>query len=102
MYRPFRQHYAPKVDMKQATSQEGDVLIPSQCRAARALVEITREELAAAAKVAVRTIADFETGKRQPIVATRQAMRAALEAAGVAFVAPNGEGPGVRLRRRQT
>lgn len=74
-------------------------LTPAQCRAARALIEWSREELAAAASVAVRTISDFEAGRREPIRATMAAMRGALEAAGVIFVDENGEGPGVRLRK---
>ncbi|WP_018389185.1 DNA-binding transcriptional regulator [Ancylobacter sp. FA202] len=75
-------------------------LTPAQCRAARALIEWSREELAASAGVAVRTISDFEAGRREPIKATMAAMRGALEAAGVIFVDENGEGPGVRLRKR--
>jgi len=74
-------------------------LTPSQCRAARALVEISREDLASAASVAVRTISDFEAGRRDPIASTRSAIRAALEAAGVEFIAENGGGAGVRLRK---
>jgi DNA-binding XRE family transcriptional regulator len=75
------------------------MLDAAQCRAARAMVEMSRDSLAAAAKVASRTIADFEAGKREPIHATKAAIRAALEAAGVEFIAENGGGPGVRLRK---
>jgi len=62
------------------------------------MVEMPRERLASAAHVAVRTIADFESGRRDPIHATKSAIRAALEAAGVEFIPENGGGPGVRLR----
>jgi hypothetical protein len=75
------------------------VITPAQCRAARALIEWSREDLAAAAKVAARTVVDFERGARNPIHSTMAAIRAALEAAGVIFVEENGEGPGVRLRK---
>lgn len=75
------------------------MLDAAQCRAARAMVEMSRDSLAASAKVASRTIADFEAGKREPIHATKAAIRAALEAAGVEFIAENGGGPGVRLRK---
>ncbi|TNC74152.1 helix-turn-helix domain-containing protein [Rubellimicrobium roseum] len=64
-----------------------------QATAARAALGITREELAAAAKVGVRTITDFERGAREPIAATRGALQAVLEARGVEFL-PDG---GVRV-----
>jgi len=75
------------------------MITSAQCRAGRALVDISREALAVAAQVAVRTIADFESGRRAPISATLGAIRRALEAAGVEFVPENGGGPGVRLRK---
>ena len=72
----------------------------SQCRAARALLAWTQDELSSRSAVAKKTIADFETGKRKPYDRTLVDIRAALEAGGVAFVDPNGMGPGVRLRDR--
>lgn len=75
------------------------MLTAAQCRAARALVEMPREKLAEEAGVAVRTISDFEAGRREPIRATQASMRAALEAAGVEFIPENGGGAGVRLRK---
>ena len=72
---------------------------PSQCRAARALLNWSQEQLEAAAKVARKTIADFEREARQPHRRTIDALRAALEAAGVEFIEENGGGPGVRLQR---
>jgi predicted transcriptional regulator len=74
-------------------------LSPAQCRAARALVEVSRERLAQEARVAIRTIADFEAGRRKPIHATMEAIQRALESAGVDFIAENGGGAGVRLRK---
>ncbi|RTL97430.1 XRE family transcriptional regulator [Ancylobacter aquaticus] len=74
-------------------------LTSAQCRAARALIDWSREQLAASAGVAVRTISDFEAGRREPINATMAAMRSALEVAGVEFIAENGGGAGVRLRK---
>lgn len=74
-------------------------MTPSQCRAARALVAISQDQLAEASGVAKRTIASFEKEDRQPYPRTIDALRSALEAAGVIFVAENGEGPGVRLRK---
>lgn len=60
---------------------------------------MSREALSSIAKVAVRTIADFESGKRQPIPATLAALQQALETSGVIFTPENGDGPGVKLRK---
>jgi len=67
-----------------------------QCKMARAAVGIGVRELAAAAKVSPDTVARLERGEslRERTV---DAIRAALEAAGVEFT--NGEQPGVRLRK---
>lgn len=75
------------------------MIIPAQSKAARALIDWSREDLAGASKVSVRTVVDFERGARQPIPATLAAIRAALETAGVEFIAENGGGAGVRLRK---
>ena len=74
-------------------------LTPAQCRAARGLIGITQDDLAAASGVSKRTIASFETSERQAISANIAAIRTALEAAGVEFIPENGGGAGVRLRR---
>jgi DNA-binding XRE family transcriptional regulator len=74
------------------------MLTPAQCRAARALLDWSRETLAESSKVGLRTVVDFERGARDPRVLTKEALCRALEAAGVIFIAENGEGPGVRLR----
>ena len=72
-----------------------------QVKAARALLAWSQDDLSKASGVSVPTIArleaaDGEVGGR---AATGDAIRAALEAAGVIFVSENGEGPGVRLRK---
>ncbi|MBN8903843.1 MAG: helix-turn-helix transcriptional regulator [Rhodospirillales bacterium] len=69
-----------------------------QIRAARAILDWTREELSRAASVPVRTLARVEADETSPRAATASAIRAALEAAGVEFIAENGGGPGVRLK----
>ncbi len=74
-----------------------------QVKAARALLAWSQSDLAAASGVSEPTIkrleaADGELGGRGD---TAAAIRTALEAAGVIFVAENGEGPGVRLKRRR-
>ena len=72
-------------------------MTPAQCRAARALVSMSQEDLASSSEVAKATIAAFELGQRQPYPRTVAAIRAALEAAGVEFIPENGGGAGVRL-----
>jgi len=78
------------------------VITAEQCLGARAMLRLTREQLAETSEVAVATIADFETGRRQPHVRTNKALRDALEVAGAIFVDENGEGPGVRLRKDES
>lgn len=75
-------------------------ITPAQCRAARAIIWWSQDQLAAASKVAKATIANFEAERRAPYDRTLADLRAALEAAGVEFIAENGGGAGVRLRRR--
>jgi len=65
------------------------------CRAARALLGWSQEDLEKAARVAKKTIADFEREARLPLPRTLAAMKDAQEAAGVEFT--NGNAPGVRL-----
>lgn len=74
-------------------------MTPGQCRAARAILGISQEAAAQAAGVGVQTLIAFESGKRQPYARTLDAMRSALEAAGVVFLQENGNGPGVALRK---
>jgi transcriptional regulator with XRE-family HTH domain len=74
-------------------------MTPAQCRAARALVEMTQPDLAKASGFGLSTVVDFEKGRRAVSAGALAAFRAALEAAGVVFVEENGEGAGVRLRK---
>jgi len=62
------------------------------------LVNWSQNDLEAAAKVAKKTITDFERGSRHPYPRTIAALQDALEGAGVEFIDPNGGGPGVRLK----
>lgn len=75
-------------------------ILPEQCRAARAILGISQDQLAEASKVAKATIANFELGKRMPYERTLHDIQAALEVAGVVFLEPGvsrGGGAGVRL-----
>ena len=74
---------------------------PDQCRAARAFLGWSRDELAKRSKVSNATLADFEAGKRSPYDRTLGDIRRALEQAGVQFIPENGGGAGVRLRDRR-
>ena len=74
-------------------------MTPSQCRAARGLIAISQDQLAASSGVAKRTIASFENSASQPYTRTMSALMTALEAAGVVFLPENGNGPGVALRK---
>lgn len=77
------------------------MITPSQCRMARAALEIGVRELAAMAGVSAMTVTRFENGKSAGYADTLQKLRSALEAAGVIFIDENGQGPGVRLRKHR-
>ena len=72
-------------------------MTPEQCRAARGLKDWSQSKLAAEAKVGESTVRNFEAGRSIPIANNLDAIRRALEAAGVEFT--NGDQPGVRLRK---
>jgi transcriptional regulator with XRE-family HTH domain len=74
-------------------------MTPAQCRAARALIEFSQGELASKSRVGESTVRNFEAGRTVPVPNNLDAIRRALEAAGVEFIDENGGGPGVRLRK---
>ena len=70
---------------------------PEQCKMARAGLGLGVRELADMAKVSTNTITRFERG--EPLKErTLDAIRRALESAGVEFISEDGGGAGVRLR----
>lgn len=71
-----------------------------QCRAARALLGISQDELARETSVSKRTIASFELGSHDLADRTLVALVYKLEDLGIEFIAENGGGAGVRLKRR--
>jgi transcriptional regulator with XRE-family HTH domain len=77
------------------------MITPSQCRAARGLLDWTQQELADAARIGVATVRLFEGDAADSRHATLAVLRRAFELAGVEFIDENGGGPGVRLRKRQ-
>lgn len=78
---------------------KSEAISREQVRAARSLLDWTQDDLAGAASVATKTIADFERGERQPQTRTLRDIREALEQAGIQFIPANGGGVGVRLRK---
>ncbi len=73
-------------------------MLPVQCKMARVALGLGVRDLAAMADVSPDTVARLERGealKDRTVVA----VRAALEKAGVEFIAENGGGAGVRLRK---
>ncbi|MFT3972013.1 MAG: helix-turn-helix domain-containing protein [Amaricoccus sp.] len=70
-----------------------------QLRAARAMLGLSQPAVASAAGVSTMTLKRAE-GSGQPAASAEAvaAIRAALEAAGVEFIAENGGGAGVRLK----
>jgi predicted transcriptional regulator len=72
-----------------------------QMKAARALVAWSQGDLATASGVSEPTIARLESvdGPLGGRAETTKKLIAAVERAGVVFIAENGGGPGVRLRK---
>lgn len=72
-----------------------------QVKAARALLRWSQNDLAEKSGVSIPTVKRLEaaTGEMGGRATTTAAIRAALEAAGVEFIAENGGGPGVRLQK---
>ena len=77
------------------------MITSAQMRAGRAMVRWSAEELAARAKIGVATVRRAEITEGSPTIteANAEAIRTALENAGVEFIAENGGGAGVRLKK---
>lgn len=75
-------------------------MLAVQCKMARVAIGWGVRELAAAANVSPNTIARLERGEELK-ASTIEAIRSALEAAGVEFIPENGGGAGVRLRKEE-
>ena len=71
-------------------------MTPSQCRAARGLLDWTQAQLAESARVGLSTVRGFESGMKTPVLHNFEAIQAALQAAGIEFIGDE-TAPGVRL-----
>jgi DNA-binding transcriptional regulator YiaG len=69
-------------------------LTAEQCRAARAWLAWSQDDLAKAADIGLSTLRDFEGGKREPIANNRKAIQAALEREGFGFPVALDDGGG--------
>jgi hypothetical protein len=74
-------------------SSSANQMTPAQCRAARALIDMSHAELAGAAVVPIAAIIDFETGAATPRPPDLTAIQSAFEQARVEFT-----DRGVRLK----
>jgi len=63
------------------------------------LLDWTQPKLAESAGLGLSTVVDFERERRTVSEGAIAAIRTALEQAGIEFIAENGGGAGVRLRK---
>jgi len=82
-------------------SHDDKKITGAQIRAARALIRWSAKDLAQAASVGVATVsrAEAEDGNPTVTASNLKAMRTALEAAGIDFIAENGGGIGIRFKK---
>lgn len=74
------------------------MITQAQCRAARALLDWSQQDLAKAAHLGLSTIRDFEKGRRVPTHNNLRGIKLALEEEGVEIGAENSS---VGLRRER-
>jgi len=73
-----------------------------QIRAARAILGVSAQDLADATKLSRGTIQRAELESAQVTAANTDRIVEVLEEMGVIFIAENGEGPGIRLRKSKS
>jgi len=72
----------------------------AQIRAARALLDWSRDRLSAKSGVSVRTLVSIESDTAHPRLQTLEAIKTTLSKADILFIEENGGGQGVRLKKR--
>jgi predicted transcriptional regulator len=78
------------------------MVTPREVRAARAILDWTRQRLADKARISLNSVIRLEQGVVDSRASTLMAVRRALERAGIEFLSLRGKEEGVRLvpRRR--
>ena len=66
------------------------MITAAQCRAARALLHITQDQLATKSGVSQKAIANFELGKTTPMRANLIVLKQTLEQLGIEFLERDG------------
>ena len=77
------------------------MITPTQLKMARAALGWSVRKLAEVAEVDPNTVSRFENGT-DARGSTLTKLQRALESAGVIFIDGNGEGPGVRLKKKKS
>ena len=75
------------------------MITPEQVRAARAMLGLSQDEVAAKIGTSTKTVRRAEAKANAISVAALASIRAALEDSGVEFIEENGGGAGVRLKK---
>lgn len=83
-----------------AMTNKADLITPTQCRAARELLGWSRFDLARKSGVKAMTISAVERGARVQHKSVSDALRRALEAAGVEFT--SADSPSLRVSNSKT
>jgi len=76
-------------------------VVGAQIRAARGLLNLSAQELADLAKLSRGTIQRAELETAPVTTANGERIVETLERQGIIFLPSNGEGPGVRLRKKK-
>lgn len=67
-------------------AKKSEQITPAQCRAARALLDITQPDLAERSGLGLSTVVDYEKSRRPVSERAIAELRSALERAGIRFI----------------
>lgn len=85
VYHAVKRAVAPEVEAVKL-----DRMTPTQCRAARALLDWSQPQLAENAGVGLSTVVDYERERRKVSTRAVRSIRLALENAGIMFLDKDG------------